>query len=262
MMTQQETDALRDFLGQLTRVPRVSRDPQASNLINDAIAQQPDAGYLLVQRAMLQDQALQTARTQIAQLQAQLQAEIDSNRSNPANAAAQGSGFLDPAGAWGNSAWEAPRNPVAAQGNMAQPQRAAPAPQPQYANPQAPQYAEAPAPTARPGFFGGGGSGFLGNIAATAAGVAGGAFLFQGIENLMGHRGGAGAGNGLMGQNGSNPAPVENTTINNFYDADKTVAGTGSERTSLASNAADDQSASDDYGSNDDLGSDDDISSV
>lgn len=27
----------------------------------------------------------------------------------------------------------------------------------------------------------------LGNIAATAAGVAGGAFLFQGIENLMSH---------------------------------------------------------------------------
>jgi hypothetical protein len=29
--------------------------------------------------------------------------------------------------------------------------------------------------------------GFLGQAAATAAGVAGGAFLFQGLENLLGH---------------------------------------------------------------------------
>ena len=261
-MTQQETDALRAFLGQLTQVPQVSRDPQASNLINEAIAQQPDAGYLLVQRAMLQDQALQTARAQIAQLQSQLQAERDSNRnrSNPGVAAAPGGGFLDPAGAWGNSAWDAPRNPVAAQGNIGQPQRVAAAPQPQYANPQAPQYADAPAPPARPGFFGGGGSGFLGNIAATAAGVAGGAFLFQGIESLMGHHGSAGA--GLMGQAGSNSLPVENTTINNFYDADKTAADNGSERARLAGTAADDQNTSDDYGDNDDLGSEDDISSI
>jgi hypothetical protein len=39
----------------------------------------------------------------------------------------------------------------------------------------------------RPGGFLGGGGGMLGSIAATAAGVAAGSFLFQGIENMFGH---------------------------------------------------------------------------
>jgi hypothetical protein len=61
--------------------------------------------------------------------------------------------------------------------------------------------------------------GTLGTVAATAAGVAGGAFLFQGIEHLM-H---PGAGSGLMNQSGQafSAPPVENTTINNYYGADR-----------------------------------------
>ena len=41
---------------------------------------------------------------------------------------------------------------------------------------------------------GAGTAGFLGQAAATAAGVAGGAFLFQGLENLFGSHGGSAAG--------------------------------------------------------------------
>jgi hypothetical protein len=41
------------------------------------------------------------------------------------------------------------------------------------------------APAAPRGFFGGGLGGAPGTVAATAAGLAGGAFLFQGIERLM-----------------------------------------------------------------------------
>jgi len=52
-------------------------------------------------------------------------------------------------------------------------------------------------------------SSFLGNAAATAAGVAGGAFLFHGLENLFGHGGGFSAANA--------PAEmVENVTVNNY----------------------------------------------
>jgi hypothetical protein len=73
-------------------------------------------------------------------------------------------------------------------------------------------------PAASPGFFGGGLSGTLGTVAATAAGVAGGAFLFQGIEHMM-HPGG---GNGFMNQSGmaSLKPQVEHTTVNNFYESD------------------------------------------
>ena len=56
----------------------------------------------------------------------------------------------------------------------------------------------------------------LGTIAATAAGVAGGAFLFQGIGSLLGHHQGA----GLLDQtqaHGMAALPAEQTTVNNFY---------------------------------------------
>ena len=256
-MTPQESQALRDFLAQLTQVQGVQKDAQASSLIAAAFAQQPDAGYLLVQRSMLQDQAVASARDQIAQLQSQLQAEREGSRGST------GGGFLDPANAWGNSAADMGRGSSAFGARAPQPLQQ---PQQYAAAPQAQQYA--PAPAQRPGLFGGGGGGglfgggggggsFLGSMAATAAGVAGGAFLFQGIENMMGHRGGA---NGLMGQN--NPAlPTENTTVNNFYGADTQAAG-NSERTQLADNSLDDAGSSDNFSSSDDLGSSDDMSSI
>jgi hypothetical protein len=62
------------------------------------------------------------------------------------------------------------------------------------------------------------GSGILGNVATTAAGVVAGSFLFQGIENLMGHH-------NQSGFSASNadahavPPVAENTTINNYYDS-------------------------------------------
>lgn len=269
MMTPQESQALQEFLSQLTQVQGITKDAQASSMIAAAFARQPDAGYLLVQRTMLQDQALSTARAQISQLQAQLQAERDARMSSGGVGAGGGGGFLDPATAWGNSATDGGRGGPGGSGRMPpsagqryQPQAGAPM-APQYADPQA-QYAQ---PPQRPGLFGGGGgSGFLGSMAATAAGVAGGAFLFQGIESLMGHHGGASS---LLGQNGQ--LPVENTTVNNFYGSDSHTgadsgSGNGASQERLLSDdtdtSQDDFQANDDIASNDDLGSSDDMSSI
>jgi hypothetical protein len=194
-MNTQEIQSLENFLNQLVQARGVAKDPQADRLIAAAVAQQPDAAYLLVQRALLVEQALNNAKAQVASLQAQLQAA----QSAPSR------GFLD-AEAWGN-------NPGAA----ARPAMGAPA-APTYMQP-APMQPQAPA--ASPGFFGGGLGGTLGTVAATAAGVAGGAFLFQGIEHML-HPGGA---SGLMNQSGfaSLTPPTENTTVNNFYGADPAV---------------------------------------
>ena len=261
MMTPQESQALREFLAQLTQVQGVQKDAQAASMIGAAFAQQPDAGYLLVQRSMLQDQAVANARNQIAQLQAQLQAERESSGRGASNNNSSG-GFLDPANAWGNSAADLGRGANAVGGRALQGQRYEGSAAPQNMPAQAQQYAQAP--VQRPGLFGGGGGlfgggggggSFLGSMAATAAGVAGGAFLFQGIENMMGHHGGGAS--GLMGQNGA--VPVENTTVNNYYGADTESAG--SERTQLADNSIDTGGA-DDFSSSDDLGSSDDMSSI
>lgn len=206
-MSPQETQTLQDFLNQLTQVRGIGKDPQADAMIASAVAQQPDAAYLLVQRALLMEQALTTSKAQIAALQNQLQA-LQSG-------AAPTRGFLD-SNAWGNA-------PIAS--------RPAPAPAPAYPPAYtlapapaaaAPQYQAAPAPSS--GFFGGGLGSTLGTVAATAAGVAGGAFLFQGIEHLMN----GGNSSGLGHQNGlSTPVEnIENTTVNNYYgsDADKSRA--------------------------------------
>jgi len=200
-MSPQETQVLQDFLNQLTQVRGIGKDPQADAMIHAAVAQQPDAAYLLVQRALLMDQALTASKAQIASLQSQLQA-LQAG-------VAPVRGFLD-GNAWGNT----PAAIVRTDPAPAYVPPYAPAP----AQP-APQYQAAPAPSS--GFFGGGMGSMLGTVAATAAGVAGGAFLFQGIEHMLN----SSSGSGLMHPNGLN-APVENvenTTVNNFYgdDADK-----------------------------------------
>ncbi|MGI4848560.1 MAG: DUF2076 domain-containing protein [Janthinobacterium lividum] len=193
-MTPQENDALNALLGQLTQVSGVVKDPQADRLIQSAAAQQPDALYLLVQRVMLLDQALGAAKQQAATLQQQLDA-LQAQAQAQAPAAADKS-FLD-ANAWGNGARSAAPLRAAAQevsvtgrplGVPGGPGGAGAMPgnQPPYASPA--QGYEAPvAPQPRGGFLSGAGGSMLGTMAATAAGVAGGAFLFQGIGSLLGN---------------------------------------------------------------------------
>jgi hypothetical protein len=168
-MTPQDTQLLQDFLNQLTRAQVATKDREAQTLIARAFAQQPDAAYLVVQRALLLEQALKQAQAQIAQFQQ------------------QSSGFV------GTRAWnpEPTPNPGAIPPSDALPSRAAP------------RSAEAGSPW----------SSFLGNAAATAAGVAGGAFLFHGLENMFDHGGGFSAANA--------PAEAfENVTVNNYGDGD------------------------------------------
>ena len=157
-MNPSDTQKLQDFLNQLVQARGVAKDPQADALIARAVAQQPDAAYLLVQRALLVEQALGNAKARIAELERQ------TTKSS--------GGFLD-ANTWGNSAQSNPSSPAQA-----------PA--------QSPVQGTA-APARSGGFLGGAGGGMLGTIAATAAGVAAGSFLFQGIGNLLDHNG-AGAG--------------------------------------------------------------------
>ena len=146
-MNLQERQQLARFLQQLTQAQAEGKDAEAESLIRAACSRQPDAAYLLVQRAMLLDQAWQNAQAQISRLQAEL--EQIRSRVPP-----DSSSFLDP-NAWGNAAASRPTPPPAA------------------------------APGAAPA-VGAWGSGMLGNIATTAAGVVAGGFLFQGIEHMLG----------------------------------------------------------------------------
>src|SRR5258705_13076612 len=94
-MTPQEQQLLQDFLKQLTQVRGIPKEPQAELLIKKAIAEQPDAEYLLVQRVMLLEQALNSAKAQIVELQNQAAANVNSGS------------FLSAAG-WGPTPTPAP----------------------------------------------------------------------------------------------------------------------------------------------------------
>lgn len=189
-MNIQEREQLTRFLQQLIAAQGGPKDAEADALIRDAGNRQPDALYLLTQRAMLLDQALQNAQGEVSRLRSELAALGGGSN-----------GFLND-NAWGNSPTRVEPRPFA----------------PAYPTAQSTQ---APAPVSW-------GSGALGTVATTAAGVVAGAFLFQGIEHLMGHPASGGnwfSGNGLA----SLPnAATDNGIINNDTNSplDQLVADT------------------------------------
>lgn len=201
-MNHQEREQLNLFLQQLVQVQASQKDAEADGLIREACARQIDAAYLLVQRAMQLEHALQSMKAQCVQQQA----ELDKMRSGTQ------SRFLNDTNAWGSQpvASIAASAPVAAAvGSLRQPPRvqgpgAAPA---------------APAPSSW-------GSGILGTVATTAAGVVAGSFLFQGIGNLMGHHNENGVGGSKTAANAASPV-TDNSVIDNYFDdngKDETMA--------------------------------------
>ena len=224
-MTPDERTLLQRFLQDLVQTPAGVKDAEANDLIAATLRDHPDAAYVLVQHAILSDQALHAAQGQIADLRQQLeQAQTQTQaQANPSR------GFLggQPAQPQGGSPWGAQGSPSYSQPAYGQaPSYAQPSypPQPQY--PLQGQDYPGPGP-----FNSGGGLGtFLRNAGTTAAGVAGGAFLFEGLSSMFGgHQGGGGGfggwGNGGGGFGGGfgggsgNETVVENVT-NNYYDDD------------------------------------------
>lgn len=215
-MTPEERDLIGGLFQKLRQSGGGALDREAADFIARCIGEQPAAPYYLTQAVLVQDHALKGAQARIAQLE---QALEQARTAQPGAAAGTGTSFLGglmgeaatpaAAGPWGRHATPLP--PAAAA--PARPAPAAPppayAPQPAYAQPQA---------SAVPSSFGRGG-GFMQSALSTAAGVAGGALLFQGIESLLGYHNGpfsGGYGRGFGGQ----PGMVENnTTINNYGDA-------------------------------------------
>lgn len=161
-MSPQERALLVQFLDELASAQAGRKDPDAEALIREACARQPDAHYLLAQRALQVEQALQITQAELARMQRAAQQP-------PADTG----GFLNNGNAWGRASSGA----SAATTPTGRPVSAS-AVSPPAAGPQAASAAPAPR-------FG---SGMLGNVAATAAGVVAGSFLFQGVQNLLGRQ--------------------------------------------------------------------------
>jgi uncharacterized protein len=202
-MVPQERDLITTLLARLKSAGGQPKDPEADALIRQAMVEQPDAPYYLVQTVLIQDLSLHQAQNRIAELEQQLNQTTTKPTSflgnlfgsgQPASPAA---GSVPPAGPWVRS-----------------PQVAAPPPQQAYAQQPQQGYAPGGGGMMGGGMMGGmgGGSGFLRSAAATAAGVAGGALLFQGISSLFGHGYASSLGGG-MGM----PGGLGETVVNNYY---------------------------------------------
>ncbi|MGD9545279.1 MAG: DUF2076 domain-containing protein [Methylocystis sp.] len=173
------------------------RDQEAEAFINEQIKAQPAAPYLLAQTVIVQDQALQGANARIEELEARVQ-ELEAKpagsflgglfggaRSTPPRPSQQ----ARPGGPWGGAQQDG-MNPVA--GGYA---------------PQGWGQQQQPAPES---------GGFLRGALGTAAGVAGGVLLADGIRSLFSHGGGYGGMGNLGIGSGFAPAGGE-TVINNYY---------------------------------------------
>ncbi len=178
-MNPQEKVQLQQFLENLVAASGVDKLPEADQLIRQAFSRQPDAAYLLVQRCMLLEQGLAQAKARIAELE---EAQAPS-RSFFGSGYQPNSGVRTPPGS------PAPYAPAVG----AAPVYGGPA----YGGPA----------------VGSGAGSFLGQAAATAAGVAGGAFLFEGLEHLFGfeHQQSGFGNESFIPSN-------ETVTVNNFYE--------------------------------------------
>ena len=180
-MTPQERELVTQLLARVREHAAEAKDPEAEALIRQAMAAQPDAPYFLAQTVLMQDMALQQAQERIHQLEAQAAQAKPAATSFLGGA---GRGSVPSAGVWTQSTPAAASPPPAA----AWTQGGAP-------------FAAAPST----------GSSFLHQAATTAAGIAGGALLFEGIRSLFGsHWGG-----GFLGGMPMQPS-ISETVINNY----------------------------------------------
>jgi uncharacterized protein len=135
------------------------KDPEAESLIGDLVRRSPDAPYYLAQTVIIQQQALERAEVRMR--------ELEEAAARPPQYTARGGSFLSGASvpASGSRFGAAARQPQRAPDDMAPPPTS---------------------PWASPAQRGGGTGSFLSSALSTAAGVAGGVFLADGIRSLFG----------------------------------------------------------------------------
>jgi hypothetical protein len=197
-MTPDEKSLIEDLFNRLRSATPGGRDTEAERAIEAEMARSPGAAYALVQTVLVQDQALHEAHDRIQAAEAAAQQRAAPPPPPPS--------FLERAGS-ALSGFGGQRSAGGAPAGQPYP-----ANQP-YRDQQAPQ---APEPTPA-----GQGGGFMRGALQTAAGVAGGALLFEGVRSMFGGSsgnaggllgGGAGALGGPWG--GQTPGTVNETIIN------------------------------------------------
>jgi len=210
-MTPEEQNLIESLFDRLRQADVSPKDTQAEQLIRAKTAALPSSPYLLAQAVIVQEHALANAQAKIAELENRL-------ATSGQNTQPGGGSFLSGVSKLFGGGKPTPPPPpaphyqqVPSGGYQQVPDTGAGAVPPPI--PMSPQNAPYPstvnlAPSA--------GGGFLKSALATAAGVAGGAALFQGIEGLLGHNAGAFA--PALGERGFSPEGGNTEIVNNYYN--------------------------------------------
>ncbi len=214
------------LISRVRNTPVQTKDTEAEQHIQQALAGVPDSQYVLVQTVLVQQYGLEQAQAQLNELkqQNQLLAQRLEEAQQQQQKSSGGGSFLSHLFGSSNEGAVAAAAP---QPVPFQPVNNPGAPAGSYAggNPPPPAYPSGGYPAqpypsqgypARGGMFGGGGGGgFLQGALQTAAGVAAGEMMFQGMEDLFHGFGRGGSERGFTGGGGGE------TVVSNFYDDDR-----------------------------------------
>lgn len=205
-MTPQEQQMIDGLIDRVRNTQLTDRDPEAAAHLQQGLGANPDAIYILAQTVLVQQQALLQAQSQLQAANAEAARLRDAAGHPPQQAS----------GSWLDRFFGSSSTPSAPQSYTSQTQQpnyGSPvySPQQQYQQPYPPQ-AYPPQGYAQPGYGQPAGGSFLRSAATTAAGVAAGALLFEGIESMFEpHHSNWGGGGGYGGGGGT-------TIVNNYED--------------------------------------------
>ena len=247
-MTPQEQRMIDELVDRIRNTPVANKDVEAERHLQQTLGSVPDALYILAQTVLVQQYGLSQAQAQLQARQEELD-ELRQQSSQTSATARSGGSFLSrifgsdqETPAQGTSTQSTGSQNASASGyqpvNYGSPTQSYPPPPQggQYGGPAygGPGYGTpGNAPYGQPGYggpgygmpaggssfgmpggFGGGGGGFLRGALQTAAGVAAGAMVFRGMEDLFSGFGGHES-HGLVGGAGE-------SVVNNYYsDADR-----------------------------------------
>jgi uncharacterized protein len=218
-MTPEEQNLIENLFDRLRQADVSPKDPQAEQLIGAKTTALPSAPYLLAQAVIVQEHALANAQAKIAELENRLTTAGQNTQPSGGGSFLSGVSKLFGGGKPTPPPPPAPHyQQVPSSGYQQVPGTGAGAVPPPI--PMSPQNLPYPstvnlAPSA--------GGGFLKSALTTAAGVAGGAALFQGIESLLGHNAGAFA--PALGERGFSPEAGNTEIVNNYYNDPGTEPG-------------------------------------
>lgn len=251
-MNAEERALIDGLFDRMRSVENAPRDPEAEALIAQRMRDAPHAPYVLAQTVLVQEHALQAASARIEELEAQARQPVpqQEERGSFLGGLLGGRSTSVPSAGQRPAGYDAPGQ----QQGFPQGQQGFPQAQQGFGQqgPGQPGYGQQP-PAGRFGGGMGGGGGFLSSALSTAAGVAGGALLFDGIKSMLGGSGSP-FGEAKAAETAA-AAPAADA-------ADKTDAGSG-DSGSFWSNpwgdsAKDDKGGADDKTAAADTGTDDD----